>query len=141
MKKTLLRVLILIMAALLTLTLAGCGSETSAAPAETAAETEAQTGTQDAPAETAEEPAAEAEETTGSPSEAPAIDGLKFDHAMELEDAECFDIYYYSDGYKLIDVHDSAQYLLIPEGKEAPEIAQACREMAERVDASFIIDT
>ena len=109
------------MAALLTLALAGCGSETPAAPSETAAETEAQTETQDAPAETAEEPAAEAEETTESPSEAPAIDGLEFDHAMELEDAECFDIYYYNDGYKLIDVHDSAQYLLIPEGKEAPE--------------------
>ena len=29
---------------------------------------------------------------------------------------------------------------MVKEGKEAPEIAQACREMAERVDASFIID-
>ncbi len=51
----------------------------------------------------------------------PVIDGLEFDHAMELEDAEGFDIYYYSDGYKLIDVHGSARYLVIPEGKEAPE--------------------
>ena len=130
------------MAALLTLALAGCGSETPAAPSETAAETDAQTEAQDAPSETAEEPAAEAEETTESPSEAPAINGLTFDHAMELEDAECFDIYYYNDGYKLIDVHDSAQYLLIPEGKEAPEgMDESIKKLYMPLDNAYMAAT
>ena len=40
---------------------------------------------------------------------------------MELSFAECFDVYYYNDGYKLLDVHDNAQYLVVPEGMEAPD--------------------
>ena len=47
--------------------------------------------------------------------------GLRFVDHMELEYADGFDIYYSEDGFKLIDVHDSARYLLIPEGDEAPE--------------------
>ncbi len=35
--------------------------------------------------------------------------------------AECFDVYYYNDGYKLLDIHDDARYLIVPEGKEAPD--------------------
>ena len=52
---------------------------------------------------------------------APEIEGLTYESTMELSFAECFDVYYYNDGYKLLDVHDSARYLLIPEGKEAPD--------------------
>lgn len=33
----------------------------------------------------------------------------------------CFDVYYYNDGYKLLDIHDDARYLIVPEGKEAPD--------------------
>ena len=40
---------------------------------------------------------------------------------MELTYAECFDVYNYEGGYSLIDVHDSARYLVVPDGKEAPE--------------------
>ena len=29
--------------------------------------------------------------------------------------------FYYKDGYKLIDVHEGRQYLIVPEGKEAPK--------------------
>lgn len=53
--------------------------------------------------------------------EAPSIEGLTYESSMELIYAEGFDIYYYSGGYELIDVHDSARYLLIPEGGEAPQ--------------------
>lgn len=52
---------------------------------------------------------------------APDITGLTYESTMDLSFAECFDVYYYKDGYKLLDVHDSARYLLVPEGKEAPE--------------------
>ena len=52
---------------------------------------------------------------------APEIEGLTYESSMDLSFAECFDVYYYKDGYKLLDVHDNARYLVIPEGKEAPE--------------------
>ena len=59
--------------------------------------------------------AARADET------APEIDGLTYTSTMELDYADCFNVYYYKDGYKLIDIPISGQYLVIPEGKEAPE--------------------
>ena len=53
--------------------------------------------------------------------EAPQIDGLTYESAMNLTYAQEFDVFYYKDGYKLIDVHEGRQYLIVPEGKEAPE--------------------
>ena len=47
--------------------------------------------------------------------------GLTYQSSMELQYAEGFDVSYYEGGYALIDVHDSARYLVIPEGKEAPD--------------------
>lgn len=67
-----------------------------------------------------EETTAETSDTAVS-EEAPELPGLTYESTMELSFAECFDVYYYNDGYKLLDVHDSARYLLIPEGKEAPD--------------------
>ena len=52
---------------------------------------------------------------------APEIAGLTYESAMDLSFAECFDVYYYNDGYKLLDIHDDARYLIVPEGKEAPD--------------------
>ena len=53
--------------------------------------------------------------------EAPQIDGLTYESAMDLTYAQEFDVFYYKDGYKLLDVHEGRQYLIVPEGKEAPE--------------------
>ena len=39
-------------------------------------------------------------------SAAPEIAGLTYESAMDLSFAECFDVYYYNDGYKLLDIHD-----------------------------------
>ena len=57
--------------------------------------------------------------------DAPLLQGLTFRAAMEPEYAESFDIYVYEAqgaeaSYRLIDVHDSALYLLVPEGAEVP---------------------
>jgi len=57
--------------------------------------------------------------------DAPLLPGLTFRAAMEPEYAESWDIYEYEAqgveaAYHLIDVHDSALYLLVPEGAEAP---------------------
>ena len=85
------------------------------------------------PAESAETPAvstaseslsagsAAAGTTNADISEAPVIEGLTCEAVMPLHYATCFNVFYYNDGYKVIDVPQSAQYLLIPEGKEAPE--------------------
>lgn len=54
-------------------------------------------------------------------SQAPEIEGLTFESEMDRVYAECFHVYYYNDGYKLLDVPGSASYLIVPEGKEAPE--------------------
>jgi len=53
--------------------------------------------------------------------EAPQIDGLTYESTMDLTYAQEFDVFYYKDGYKLIDVHEGRQYLIVPEGKEAPK--------------------
>lgn len=51
----------------------------------------------------------------------PEIAGLTYEAAMNLTYATEFDVYYYEDGYKLLDVHEDKSYLVVPEGKEAPE--------------------
>ena len=51
----------------------------------------------------------------------PEIEGLTYESTMDLTYATEFDVYYYKDGYKLLDVHEDRQYLVVPEGKEVPE--------------------
>lgn len=60
-------------------------------------------------------------DTTAQDQSAPQIQGLTYEKTLNLEYAEGFDVFYYNDGYVLIDVHDSAQYLVVPEGMEVPE--------------------
>ncbi|MCD7820284.1 MAG: ABC transporter substrate-binding protein [Lachnospiraceae bacterium] len=70
----------------------------------------------------AEEEQVEAAETAASSEEdIPEIAGLTYESQMELEYAECFDVYYYEGGYALIVVYDSASYLVVPEDMEVPE--------------------
>ncbi len=52
--------------------------------------------------------------------EAPQIPGLTYESEMELKYAQCFHVFYYNDGYALIDIKDDGQFLVVPEGKEAP---------------------
>ena len=55
---------------------------------------------------------------------APEIPGLTLESTMDKKYATQFDVFYYSDGYKVISVSDGRQYLIVPEGKEAPEGAE-----------------
>lgn len=59
--------------------------------------------------------------TTDDVSDAPEITGITIESKLVLNYAECFNVYYCADGYKVLDVKDGAQYLLVPEGKEAPD--------------------
>lgn len=49
------------------------------------------------------------------------IDGLTLTKKVSLSYAEQFDIYEYEQGYTLIDIHNSAKYLIIPEDGHIPE--------------------
>ena len=53
--------------------------------------------------------------------DAPQIPGLTFESAMEKSYAECFDVYFYNDGYKLFTIDNGGKFLLVPEGKEVPK--------------------
>ena len=53
--------------------------------------------------------------------EIPEIEGLTYESTMDLKYAERFDLYYYNDGYAVIDVYGSAKYLVVPEDMPVPE--------------------
>ncbi len=93
---------------------------------------------------TAEEANATAgkEATNADLSEAPEIPGLTAESVLPLSYATCFNVFYYSDGFKLIDVPSSAQYLLIPEGKEAPEgLDKKIIQIQEPIDSIYLAAT
>lgn len=54
-------------------------------------------------------------------SSAPEIPGLTFQSEMQNEFAECFHIYYYNDDYISDRCAGQRQFLLVPEGKSAPD--------------------
>ena len=60
------------------------------------------------------------EEAGTTEKHAPKIDGLEYKKTMKLKYATGFDVYYYKEGYKLLDVHEDRQYLIVPEGKKKP---------------------
>ena len=41
--------------------------------------------------------------------------------SLDLQYAKCFTVDYYQDGYKLLCLSDGGRYLMVPEGKSAPE--------------------
>ena len=93
----------------------------------------------------AEEKTAEGKNKEEKESEPPAIDGLVYVEAMETAFAETFDIYTYrlSDGSaedtcRLIDVHDSGSYLILPESGSAGKSA-AWQKTADAVPASITV--
>lgn len=58
---------------------------------------------------------------SSSEGQAPEIEGLTYESRMELDYAKCFDVYYYKDGYRVIDIHDDSMYLAVPKGMSAPD--------------------
>ena len=63
----------------------------------------------------------ETEHAQKSDSEAPALPGLTWDHALELSYADQFSVDYYEGGYKLFTIEGDGEFLLVPDGEEAPE--------------------
>ena len=70
-----------------------------------------------------------------SDADAPRLKGLRFNKGLDLKYAECFDVFYYDRGYKVISVADGSSYLIVPEG-ETPS-----RELMESLpEAMTMID-
>ena len=65
--------------------------------------------------------AEESSETTGFDVPKADLAGLKYDHSLELQYADQFAVDYYEGDYALITIEGGDQFLLVPEGKEAPE--------------------
>ena len=53
--------------------------------------------------------------------EAPAVGDLICQGQMKLDFAQQYRVYFYEGGYALLDITESGQYLLVPEGAEEPE--------------------
>lgn len=60
-------------------------------------------------------------EETPEKKKAPEIAGLEYEKTMKLKYATQFNVFYYKGGYKLLDVKDDRQYLIVPEGKKTPK--------------------
>lgn len=81
-------------------------------------------------------------EAQTSASGAPEIAGLTYESEMELTYAECFHVYYYNDGYKLLSVPESGDYLIVPEGKEAPEnLDESYKILQQPLDTIYLAAT
>ena len=65
-----------------------------------------------------EEPEPDAEECFSF--DAKGVKGMTLASQLEPEYAEGFRIYYYKEGFRVIDVKGSASYLVVPQGKEVP---------------------
>lgn len=62
-----------------------------------------------------------ASSSSGSDAQAPEIDGLTYSSEMELKYAEQFNVFYYEDGYAVVDIKADGRYLIVPEGKSVPD--------------------
>ena len=65
--------------------------------------------------------AEESSETVIADTPKEELAGLKYDHSLELQYADQFAVDYYEGDYALITIEGGGQFLLVPEGKEAPE--------------------
>ena len=63
----------------------------------------------------------ETSETAGADTAKEDLAGLKYDHSLELQYADQFAVDYYEGDYALITIEGGDQFLLVPEGKEAPD--------------------
>ena len=74
--------------------------------------------------------------------EGPALPGLTWESSMELVYASCFSVDYYEGGYALIDVKDSAHYLVVPENMPVPEGLDAnIRVLQQPLDKIYLAAT
>ncbi len=70
------------------------------------------------------------------------LPGLAYDHSMELSYAERFSADYYEGGYALLAIEDGGRYLVVPEGKEAPEgLTEDITVLQKPLDTMYLVAT
>ena len=119
MKKSIGRISALLMSAILFG--GGCGSTVSDTTENENSQTQQSVSTQDG-ANTSDDVATNGDVSdVDNEKHGPEIAGLTYKYAMNLTYATEFDVYYYEDGYKLLDVHEDKTYLVVPDGKDVPD--------------------
>ncbi len=121
MKKKQIRPILLLLALVLALTLvlSACGGSQQNPPAGSGSAVPAQSGNTEPATDGSTD--ADGVEKAATLLPAPEIAGLTLESTMQTQYASQFDVFYYSDGYKVLSISDGRQYLLVPEGKEVPE--------------------
>lgn len=70
------------------------------------------------------------------------IEGLTFVESVELDYAEGFAIDRYEDGYFFLDIYEDGKYLIVPEGKKAPEgVADDIRVIHQPLENVYLAAT
>lgn len=94
------------------------------------------------PDETAENTDGVKSTGTGLEHEILEIPGLTYDHSMELEYATQFAVDYYQDDYAVITIAQEGSYLVVPEGKEAPEgLDKEIKVLQQPLDHIYLVAT
>ena len=79
---------------------------------------------------------------TGLEHEILEIPGLTYDHSMELEYATQFAVDYYQNDYAVITIAQEGSYLVVPEGKEAPEgLDKEIKVLQQPLDHIYLVAT
>ena len=80
--------------------------------------------------------------SAASAKEPPAIDGLTFEKAMDLEYADQFAVFYYNDGFKVLRVMSDVDYLIVPEGAQAPaKLPKGMVKLQQPLDSIYLCAT
>ncbi|MBR6950314.1 MAG: ABC transporter substrate-binding protein [Oscillospiraceae bacterium] len=115
------KIVTLLLALLMLLSLAACGGpEPAAADQDPADGQKSDASEETVPTDGSASDEVPSGEKPAVDPKAPVIEGLTYESTLELEYAKCFQVYRYEGGYIVIRVDDGSNYILIPENGDVP---------------------